>query len=356
MDWVLKEKNIQLFLNTNIDEVKTDCDNSITSICGSQIGSEKHFEFISPLFLDDTGDGTVGYLAGAEFRVGRESKDEFNEKIAPQESDSHVILSTLSFYSKDTGRKAPFTLPDFADNTNVMKALKYREIPDRIPGDSRYEGYRMQWFYETGYGKNQISEAETIIQEHRELVYSVWDYIKNSGKYPSETFDLEYVSPVPGKRESRRLVGDHILTENDIVGQTEFEDVIGHGGWSIDLHAMEGFFSDDMTTRHYELKSIYEIPMRSCYSKNVSNLFVASRCMSTTHVAFGSTRVMGTLSTVGQAVGKAAAVCKKYNITPRALVKEHIKELQQSLLKDDQYVIGHYNQDNSDLVRNAKIV
>lgn len=355
LDWVLKEKNIELFLNTNIDEVITDSRGSITCVCGSQIGSEKHFEFISPFFVDDTGDGTIGYLAGGEYRIGRESRDEFNERIAPEVSDDHTILSTLSFYSKETGQKAPFTLPDFADNTEVLKALKHREIPDRIPGDSRYDGYRMQWFYETGYDKDQISDAETIIQDHRELIYSIWDHIKNSGKYPSETFDLEYVSPVPGKRESRRLVGDHILTENDIVDQTKFEDVIGHGGWSIDLHAMEGFFSDDMTTHHYELNGIYEIPLRSCYSKNVSNLFVASRCMSTTHVAFGTTRVQGTLSTAGQAVGKAAAICKKYNITPRVLAKDYIKELQQSLLKDDQYVIGHYNQDNLDLVKNANI-
>lgn len=355
LDWVLKEPNIQLFLNTNVDEVITDDTQKITMVAGSQLGTEKHFEFISPLYVDDTGDGTVGYLAGAETMLGRESRAAFNESIAPEIADDITLLSTLSFYSKDTKRKTPYTLPDFVDNKAVIDALAAREIPDRVPGHSRYEGYRMQWFYETGFGRHPINDAEAIIHDHRELIYSVWDHIKNSGHYDSETYDLEYVSGVPGKRESRRLLGDHILTENDIVYQVDFDDVIAHGGWSIDLHALEGFFSKGMTTHHYNLHGIYGIPLRSCYAKDVPNLFVASRCMSTTHVAFGSTRVMGTLSTIGQAVGSAASLCLKYNTTPRGIVTDHIKELQQCLLKNDQHILGHKNEDLADHLLGAKI-
>lgn len=356
LDWVYREKNISLFLNTNIDEVilsETKLD-KIELVAGSQLGSEKHFKFISPYFVDDTGDGTIGYLSGASYRLGREARSEFNERIAPVDADDATLLSTLSFYSKDTKREAPFVKPNFIDNDIVSDALANREIPDRIPGHSRYEGYRMQWFYETGYGRHPITDSEEIVQDHRELVYSVWDHIKNSGIYDSSTYDLEYVSAIPGKRESRRLIGDHILNANDIVDQVDFEDVIGHGGWSIDLHAKEGFFSTDMTTHHYNLRGVYGIPFRSCYSKDVENLFVASRCMSTTHVAFGSTRVMATLSTVGQAVGKAANICLTNNITPRDLANNS-SLLQQELLKNDQHILGHKNDDEEDVVKTAKI-
>ncbi|CAM3886569.1 MULTISPECIES: FAD-dependent oxidoreductase [Paenibacillus] len=354
LDFVMKEKNIDLYLNTNIDKVETDGEGKIVYVSGSQSGSEKRFDFYSPYFLDDTGDGTVGYLAGAEYRTGREAKSEFGERIAPDEADDHVLLSTLSWYTKDTGRKARFVMPEFAKSLKVEEALQHREIPERNPNSTRYEGYRMQWFYEIGHGKDQIEQSEEVMQNHRELVYGIWNHIKNSGNYDSDTFDLEYVSSIPGKRESRRLIGDYILTEQDVVEQHDFEDAIGYGGWSIDLHAIEGFFSKDMTTRHFVLQGVYPIPYRSCYSKNVNNLFVASRCMSTSHVAFGSTRVMATLAVLGQSCAAAAYLCKKYQVQPRDIYEHHMHELQQLLLKNDQYIIGKKNEDPEDVCRTAR--
>ncbi|WP_281885269.1 FAD-dependent oxidoreductase [Paenibacillus sp. YYML68] len=353
LDYVLREPNIQLYLNTNVDKVVTDGKGQIVSVSGSQSGTEKRFDYYSPLFLDDTGDGTIGYLAGAEYRKGREARSEFGERIAPEEADDHVLLSTLSWYSKDTGRPARFVLPQFAKSLSVEEALKHRDIPERIPHNSRYEGYRMQWFYEIGHGKDQIHDNEEIMHNHRELVLGVWNHIKNSGKYDSESYDLEYVGGAPGKRESRRLIGDYILTEKDVVEQTDFEDTIGYGGWSIDLHAKEGFFSKDMTTRHFVLKGVYPIPFRSCYSKNVTNLLVASRCMSTSHVAFGSTRVMATLAVLGQSCAAAAYLCRKYDVTPRQIYESHMPQLQQLLLGEDQYIIGRKNEDPNDLCRQA---
>lgn len=348
IDAIRKEPNIEVFLNTNIDQVEMEDEKRIKFVSGSQLGSEKRFEFYGLCFLDDTGDGTVGYLAGADYRMGRESKDEFGERIAPDKADDCVIPSTLTFYAKDMGKPVRYIRPDFAIDLTKTDVLKYRTIP-------KGEFYRFHWYYEVTGSINQIENSEKIIQMHRELVYGIWDYIKNSGEYDADNYDLEYVAPVPGKRESRRLMGDYILKESDIVEQRDFEDTVGHGGWSIDLHAIEGFFSKDLVNQHIFLKGIYQIPYRTGYSRNIENLFMAGRCMSTTHVAFGSTRVMATLSTLGQALGAAAYLCKKYNTIPRGVYENHRKELQQILLKWDQYIVGCRNVDPADMAREAEI-
>ena len=150
-------------------------------------------------------------------------------------------------------------------------------------------------------------------------MYGIWDYIENSGKYPeSENYDLEFIALISGTREYRGLTGDYMLTENDLEQQTEFDDSVGHCGWNIDLHANHGIFDSDIINRHIFLKGIYNIPYRSGYSKNVPNLFMCGRCMSATHAALGSTRVIATLATLGQAVGMVAGLvrsityCLKY--------------------------------------------
>lgn len=348
MDFVGREENIELFLNTNIDCCVVDNTNKIEYVSGSQLGSETRFDFYGQNFLDDTGNGTVGYLVGAEFKMGRESGSEYGERIAPKAGDDYVIPSTLAFFAKDTGKPVRYIAPDFAIDLTKADVLSFRQIPKK-------EFYSFKWYYELGGQLHQTRDSEKIIQMHRELVYGIWDYIKNSGEYPSENYDLEYVACIPGKRESRRLVGDYILREQDITEQRDFEDCVGHGGWSIDLHAIEGFFSKEIINKHYFLKGIYQIPYRAGYSKNIINLFMAGRCMSTTHVAFGSTRVMATLSTLGQALGAAAFLCKKYGVTPRGVYEKHIKELQQLLLKLDQYIVGCRSEDIYDKARKAEI-
>jgi len=309
-DFVYNEKNIELFLETNIDKVKMGKKNEIEWVSGSQQDSEIRFYFHAPYFLDDTGDGTVGYLSGADYRTGREGKEEFGERIAPDEPDDYVIPSTLTFLAKDVGKPVKYIPPDFALDLTKTDVLKHRSIP-------KSSFHHFKWYYELGGKMDQVRDIREIIRRHMSLVYGIWDYIKNSGKYDSKNYDLEYVACIPGKRESRRLMGDYILIEKDVVEQKEFDDVVGHGGWPIDLHAIEGFFDTAPTTRFIFLKGIYQIPYRTGYSRNVSNLFFAGRCMSTSHVVFGTTRVIGTLCTLGQAVGAAAYLCKKYQLTPR---------------------------------------
>ena len=279
--------------------------------------------------------------------LGREAKSDFNERFAPDVADKYVLPSTLFWRAKDTGHPVRYVAPDFALDISKTDILKHRVIP--------HDSFnRFQWYYEIGGEYDHVKDREQIITDHKALVYGIWDYIKNSGEYPeAENYDIEFIACIPGTREYRRLVGDYILTENDLEQQIEFDDSVGHGGWNIDLHANHGIFDSDIINRHIFLKGIYHIPYRCGYSKNVPNLFMCGRCMSATHAALGSTRVIATLATLGQAVGMAAGLCKKYDILPRNIYQDHCQELQQRLLALDQLILGVKNQDTKDIARLA---
>ena len=347
MDKLQAEENLMLFPNTCIDEVQME-GGRIKSISGLQTTTEKRYVFSAPVFVDDTGDGTVGYLAGAEYRYGREASAEFGEIFAPEVADDGVLPSTMVFFAHDVGHPVPYTPPKFAKDLTKTDVLEHRIIPPDM-------FHQFLWFYELDGNMNQMDQYEDILQHHRELVYGVWDYIKNSGKYPSENYAFSYISPIAGKRESRRLMGDYMLTEKDIIQQKDFADAVGHGGWSIDLHALDGFYSKEIINRHIYLKGIYQIPYRCSYSKNVENLFLEGRSMSLSHVALGSARTMATLSTIGQSNAVAAYLCKKYDATPRQVGQEHLEELQQLLLAGDQYIVGKPYQGAEDLAKLASI-
>lgn len=348
LDKLRAEENLMLFANTCIDQVQMGKGNCIRSVSGLQTTTEKRFVFRAPLFVDDTGDGVIGYLAGAEYRYGREAVSEFGERFAPEVADDGVLPSTMVFFAHDMGHPVPYTPPKFAKDYTKTDVLEHRVIPPDM-------FHQFLWFYELDGNLDQMGQYEDILQHHRELVYGVWDYIKNSGKYDSANYAFTYISPIAGKRESRRLMGDYMLTEQDITGQTDFEDAVGHGGWSIDLHALEGFYSKEIINRHIYLKGIYQIPYRCCYSKDIENLFIEGRCMSVSHVALGSVRTMATLSTVGQSNAVAAYLCRKYGISPRQVGQEHMAQLQQLLLKDDQYIVGKQYRDPANLVNLASV-
>lgn len=348
LDKLMSQENLQLFPNTCIDEVDVTEEGVLRCVSGLQTTTEKRFVFRAPLFVDDTGDGVVGYLAGAEYRYGREASAEFGEKFAPETADEGVLPSTMVFFAHDTGRPVKYTPPHFAKDYTKTDVLQYRVIP---PDDF----HQFQWFYELDGHLNQMDQYEDILQHHRELVYGVWDYVKNSGKYPADNYEFTFISPVAGKRESRRLMGDYILKESDVTGQSDFPDVVAHGGWSIDLHALDGFYSKEIINRHIYLKGIYQIPYRCCYSKDIANLFIEGRSMSLTHVALGSVRTMATLAAAGQANAAAAFLCKKYGVTPRQVGEEHLEELQQLLLKADQYLVGKKYSDKENLAQTAKV-
>lgn len=351
LETVKAEPNLELFLNTDVHEVEAegDADNRIIrSVIGWMMGSERRIRFESPVFLDCTGDGLVGFLAGAQYRLGREARSEFNEPWAPEVADDITLGSTILFYTKDVGHPVKFVPPSFAKDITQTPIPMNRVIRS---GDSGCH----YWWIEWGGELDTVHDNERIRDELWAVIYGIWDYIKNSGKFDADTMTLEWVGALPGKREYRRFVGDYILNQNDIVNQTPFEDRVAFGGWSIDLHPPQGMYATESGSKHWHADGNYHIPFRSLYSVNVSNLLFAGRNISATHVAFGSTRVMATCAVMGEAAGTAAALCVQYGLTPRELYRTKLEELQQTLLRNDASIIGLANGDSRDLARTAEV-
>ncbi len=318
---VRDEPNIHLFLNTHACRVEKDGDR-IVALIARDTRTSKELRFAAPLFADCTGDGTIGFLAGADYRMGRESWEQTGENLAPKEPDEMTMGSSVQWYSIETDEPSPF--PD------CPWALPFTEA-------SCEHATRGDWNWETGLNKNQITEFESIRDHAFRAVYGNWAFQKNHSKDKAKYANrkLSWVAYVAGKRESRRLLGDVILRQQDIQERTEFPDAMVTTTWSIDLH-----YPDPKNTEHFpgqEFKTIcvtpdirpYPIPYRCFYSRNVENLFMAGRDISVTHVALGTVRVMRTCGMMGEVVGMAASICKSRNTTPRGVFVEHLPELKE---------------------------
>ncbi len=352
LEKVIEEKNIALLLNTAVFEVAKDEGNpdriaSITAFCSQ---NSTRYELRAPLFADCSGDGIVGFLSGAAFRMGAEKREEFGESFAPGQEYGELLGHSIYFYSKDVGTPVKFVPPSYA----------IKNVPDRIPRfrafNTRTYGCRL-WWIEYGGRLDTIHDTESIKWELWKVVYGVWDYIKNSGEHPdSANLTLEWVGAVPGKRESRRFEGDYMLTQNDVLRRPNFDDAVAFGGWSIDLHPADGVFSARSGCNQYLSKGVYQIPYRTLYSRNIDNLFIAGRIMSSSHVAFGSTRVMGTGAHCGQAVGIAAAICREQTCLPRdAASGPRLGELQLRLHRVGQHIPRFAPADPANLAERAQV-
>ena len=325
MDWLLKEKNVSLFTNYRAIAVEKEGDR-ITAVIAKHIetGEEKRFE--APLFSDCTGDGTIGYLAGADYRMGRESRDEFGESTAPEQADKMTMGASVQWYSEDTKKPSSFPQFEYGVDFNEMNCEKVT---------------MGEWTWETGMNYDQIKDFERIRDYGLMVVYSNWSYLKNEMKENDvyKNRKLAWVAYISGKRESRRLMGDYILKEDDLRKHVVHEDGSAASTWSIDLH-----YPDPKNTENFpgqEFKSIakhiniypYPIPYRCLYSRNIDNLFMAGRNISVTHVALGTVRVMRTTGMMGEVVGMAASICKKYQVNPRGVYRSHLPELK-DLMKE----------------------
>ena len=332
LEKVVSEKNITLLLNTSVYDVKKSDPNTISQVIGFCSQNSTTYELNADLFCDASGDGIVGFQAGAAFRMGAETVEEFGEKFAPDIAYGELLGHTIYFYSKNVGAPVKYVAPEFALK-DITKIPRYKVLNDKD------FGCRL-WWLEYGGRRDTIHESEDIKWELWKVVYGVWDYIKNSGEFPdSENLTLEWVGTIPGKRESRRFEGLYMIKQQDLVNQVQFDDAVSFGGWAVDLHPSDGVYDSKPGCTQYHSKGVYQIPLRTMISKNISNLFLGGRVISATHVAFGSTRVMATTALSGQAVGYGAAQCIKNNILPAQLLEQNqIKELQQTLSLNGQSI------------------
>jgi len=348
-DKVVSESNIRLLLDSSLYAVEMK-DGRIAEVLVRCDKTEHIYRIKAKQYADCTGDCRLGLEAGAVIRTGHESRDTFNEPLAPETGGEGTLGSSILFTSKEYDHEIPFTPPSWARKI-TKKHLKHRGI-----GSWEY-GY---WWIEWGGAHNAILDNERIRFELLSIVMGVWDYIKNSGNHPeSANWAMDWVGMIPGKRASRRMDGPHILTQHDLMNMTgEFDDAAAIGGWPFDNHPPEGFDNPEIPPFvSVKTPDTYNMPLRSMYSVNIPNLFMAGRNISTSHVAFGSTRVMGTCSVAGQAVGAAAALCAKKGIDPQQLYddKPLLKSYQQMLLRDDQTIRNVRNEDPKDLARKANV-
>lgn len=334
LEKVKNEQNLTLLLNTAVYEVIKSAPDVIKEVIGFCSQNSTRYLLSASFFCDSSGDGIVAFQAGAAFRMGAESKDEFDEGFAPDKEYGELLGHSIYFFTKDAGRPITFTAPSYALK-DVSSIVKYRSY------DTSVHGCKL-WWLEYGGRLDTIHQTEEIKWELWKVIYGIWDHVKNSGKYPeAENLTLEWVGQIPGKRESRRFEGDYILSQKDVVEQLEHPDAVSYGGWSLDLHPADGVFSEKPGCNQWHSKGVYQIPLRCMYSKNIKNLWLAGRIISASHVAFGSSRVMATVSYSAQVIGIATQYCLKNGITPSKLANsEKVQELRQELMQKGHFIPG----------------
>lgn len=350
---IVTEPNITLLLDTTC----TGC-TAVEVSSGQRIverieavrqSTEDVFTIHAGLFADCSGDGRLGVEAGADFTVGREAKAEFGESLALDAADRQTLGSSIMFTARRYDTPQPFQTPSWA------RKFQKHEFIFR-PIESYEYGY---WWAEWGGQLDTIKDNASIRHELLRIALGLWDYVKNSGNHPNSShWALEWVGGVPGKRESRRFLGPHVLTQQDLQTGRIFPSAVAYGGWPLDLHPPNGIDAiDEVPCRHIHLQHLYSIPLGSLYSRNVANLFFAGRNISATHVAFASTRVMATCGVMGQAVGTAAALMAASGASTinEHFTAEETARLQQRLLRDDAFIPGCRNADPDDLARSARV-
>lgn len=362
-DLVQSTANLTLFLNTEFKGVEMDQERTIRSVITYTMNAEVERVIEGSVFIDCTGDGLVAEKAGCEWRMGSESRDEFDEPHAPQRASDDVMGSSIHFKTRRLEYPVPFKAPEWA--------IKYEDASffyenGRAPKDER-GGF---WWLEIGVPYHTIHQNEDIRHELTRHALGVWDWMKNKDPKMREVtrnYALEWMGQVPGKRESRRIMGLYLMTEHDPQSRTVFYDEIAYGGWFIDIHTPGGLLAknsepaskeDYNSFSEYGVKSYagpYGIPLRCLIAKDVDNLMMAGRNVSVTHAALGTVRVMSTTALMGQAAGTTAAVSVKKNLPLYSMPEKAITEIQQVLLREGCFLPNFRNKDSNDLARKASV-
>lgn len=357
----VQTNNLTVFVNSNVHAVDVR-NGRLNAVTATILNAETELEAVAKVFIDCTGDGVVAALAGCEYRIGSEGKAEFNEPHAPELASKDVMGNSIHFKTKNVGKPVDFTAPDWA--------IKYEDAGffyngGRLPKDER-GGF---WWLEIGVPYDTIHQAEDIRHELTRHALGVWDWMKNRDpkmKELTRNYALDWIGQVPGKRESRRIMGQYLMTEHDPINCTKFEDEIAFGGWFIDLHTPGGLLAENSeptsltysTFTDYSVKSYagpYGIPLRCLLSKDIDNLMMAGRNVSVTHAALGTVRVMNTTALMGQAAGTAAALSLKNGVSIQEAPTKIIREIQQQLLRDGCFLLHAINEDELDFARRAEV-
>lgn len=356
------EPNLTLLLNTAVTGVIMAGDTIQTALAERQ-STEDAFEIAATYFVDCTGDGRLGVEAGARYMEGREDRKAFGESLAQDKADNKRLGSTILIQARKHDQPMPFKAPDWARKFS-KEDLKLRLYA--TPGEEEPTHEYGYWWAEYGGTLDTVKDNEAIRDELLAIVMGIWDHVKNGPEgtppgadpFAASHWALDWFGFLPGKRESRRFVGRHVLTQDDVMSCREFPDAIAYGGWSIDLHPPEGVDGPEIAPcEQHPVPYLYDIPLSACISGNVSNLLFAGRNISATHVAFASTRVMATCAVVGQGVGTAVAhaVEKKLSLATLLAAPEALGTIQQRLLRDDCFLVGRTNADHDDLARGATV-
>ena len=326
----VNEPNLTLMLNTTCIDAEAE-NNTVKTVTCWQMTTYTFHTIKADIFADCSGDSILAPLVGAKWTKGRESRSEYNESIAPEKADLKTMGMSCLIQARQHDRKIEFVKPEWAYTYESDK-----DLPNR--GHSLKESGTNFWWMELGGEDDSIKDTEKLREELLKIAFGIWDHMKNHGDHGADNWELEWVGFLPGKRESRRYIGAHVLNQNDVEAEGRFEDIIAYGGWTMDDHHPAGYRHFGQPTTFNPAPSPYGIPFRSTYSVNISNLMFAGRNISATHSALSSTRVMATCAIIGQAVGNGAHLCCKYGCTPDEIYKEHLAELQQEIMNDGCYL------------------
>jgi len=347
------EPNIDLLLNCACCEAEMD-GSRIASVTGFQLTTYQRHVVKAKIYADCSGDSILAPLTGAAYRIGREAKSEFGEEFGTEKADRRTMGSSLLIQARETDHKIEFTPPEWAYDFPDDEALNHK------PHECLLKPHTNFYWIELGGMADTINDAEKLRDELLKIAFGVWDHMKNHGEHGADNWELEWIGFLPGKRESRRYVGDYTLTQDDVEkGGKRFEDTVAYGGWQIDNHLPGGFWLKSKGGAHLQKRRLtepYAIPYRCLYSRDVENLMFAGRNLSATHTAFASARVMGTIGIMGQAVGTAAALAVEKGVTPRGVYadKSLLKELQNRLMDDDCF-LPHFRREISALAKSATL-
>ena len=347
------EPTLTLLLNTTVVAARVDA-GRITEVVAERPSTEDRFTIAAQLFADCTGDGRLGAEAGVPVMRGREGREAFGESLAPEQGDAKTLGSTILFQAKKHDRPMPYVAPPWVRQFQPAD-FALRPFGKRGSDLGLEYGY---WWIEWGGCLDTVKDNERIRDELLAITLGIWNHIKNESGLDVAHWALDWIGMAPGKRESRRFVGQHILTETDLVTSRAFPDAIAFGGWPIDTHPPEGVDAPaEAPCTQNHLPWLYDIPLRSCVAANLTNLFFAGRNISATHLAFASTRVMATCAAVGQGVGTAAALALQAGVNPAAIAATPtlVHAIQQRLLRDDAYLVGVARDDAADLAPGAAV-